>query len=726
MAFAIIANGALGAALSEALNDAGLACSLLPAPPAAHLASTLVVIALENAPLAEVLDHLRHCFALGLPVLVVSVEGANVVFGPLAVPGVSACLECRLRGSEAGAEPSALLAALARRRVGEAARLSPATLASAASAVADLLRSLDAPQPARRAFSAAHVLGDEHAYALPVMPRGDCVSCRTAVEHDGPLARAALADVAVQLELEGFAAELGYNPSRAPQDDAYRRVGIIGGGTAGFLTALALRARLPELEVTLVESSKIPIISVGEATTPDMVKFLHAPSQLGIDIVDFHRAVLPTLKLGIRFLWGEDPQGFSYPFQYAPLVDAARHDGALDNQSVASLLMGHDRAPLLDDGQGGLLSLLESLRFAYHLDNERFVHFLHDEARRRGVTLLDATVAEVVTTPDGEEIERLVTDDGRELRFDLYVDATGFRSLLLEQALRSPFKSYAESLFTDSAIAANVPHDGVVKPYTQARTMDAGWCWTIPFEAADHIGYVYSSAFLSADAALAEMRRVHPAMGEPRQVRFRSGRHEHFFKGNVVAVGNAYAFVEPLESTALHMLIFELEHLTNHFPRRHDTATKARLGERVNEVWDQLRWFLAAHYRYNRRLDTPFWRAARADADVSGARARLELFAEQAPLSDRPSLFYSVFAPDFFAGDHAFDTLLMGQRVPARLGSARLDADAWQRRVALRRKTALAALGQAEALPLLREQRPDLLRRFISSPDSWVHHWVAR
>src|SRR5262249_11227469 len=144
---------------------------------------------------------------------------------------------------------------------------------------------------------------------------------------------------------------------------------------------------------------------------------------------------------------------------------------------------------------------------------------------------------------------------------DLYVDASGFRSLLLEKFLGSPFESYASSLFCDRAIVAAVPQTRAIHPYTTAETMAAGWCWRIPVGGEDHRGYVHASAFLDEDAAVAEMARANPGMGEVRVVRFRSGRHRDLWLKNVVAVGNAYGFVEPLESTALHMVIVEVGYL---------------------------------------------------------------------------------------------------------------------------------------------------------------------
>src|SRR5262249_49008438 len=177
-----------------------------------------------------------------------------------------------------------------------------------------------------------------------------------------------------------------------------------------------------------------------------------------------------------------------------------------------------------------------------------------EHARREGVEYLDRTVAGAVVA-DAGRVDHLATQEGDALRFDLYIDATGFRSLLIEGALGSPYLPYDSTLLCDRAVVANLPHGGLLKPYTLAETMDAGWCWNIPQVDEDHRGYVYSSAFLDVDAAAAEMRRKNPGMSDYWTVKFRSGRHRDFWLGNVVAVGNAYGFVEPLESTALHMVI---------------------------------------------------------------------------------------------------------------------------------------------------------------------------
>jgi tryptophan halogenase len=493
-----------------------------------------------------------------------------------------------------------------------------------------------------------------------------------------------------------------------------RRVVVVGGGTAGYFAALALKRQLPDLDVTLVESSNIPIIGVGEATTPLMPPFLH--QQLGIDIVDLYREVRPTWKLGIKFDWGlPGDYSFNFPFGDSSVVEAYAQDGTIENQSVLAMMMARDRTPIVRGDDGEPLSLLPELKFAYHLDNKPFVAYLAKVAGAAGIHHLDAVVKDAITA-DGESIDRLILDEGRELRGDLYVDATGFRALLIEKILGSPFTSFASSLFCDSAVVATVPQAGTIQPYTTAQTMDAGWCWRIPVEGEDHRGYVYSSAHLTPDAAQAEMRAKNPGLGEPWSVRFRSGRHREFWKGNTVAIGNSYGFVEPLESTTLHMVIIEIAYLIGGLRTDADGRQyRAFANQNVGAHWDDLRWFLTIHYKFNRKTETTFWRDVRETADVSGIAPLLERFARVGPWLDTEQFLISdsTFVPGVIA-------ILLGQQVPCpRPTAMALPKTAWEARVAESRALVDRALTQADALDLLR-RRPDLLQEVATSDGSWV------
>jgi len=494
-------------------------------------------------------------------------------------------------------------------------------------------------------------------------------------------------------------------------------VGVLGGGTAGYFAALALRARFPELAVTVVESSKIPIIGVGEATTPPLVTFLH--SYLGIDVHEMYREVVPTWKLGIHFEWGP-PGGFDYPFSWGDLADAEAHDGSIQRASIGALLMQGKRGPIARKDDDGVVSLFPAVRFAYHLDNRRFVRFLKKCADRAGVRYRDAEIADVATRPGprGEaEIAHLKTVDGEELAFDFYVDCTGFRSLLVGKTFGSAFTSYASTLYCDRAVVADVPHDGTIKPYTLAETMDHGWCWNIPMRDVDHRGYVYSSAFCSEEQAVAEMRAKNPGMGPHWSVKFRSGRHAHFTRGNMAAIGNAYGFVEPLESTALHMVIIEVTRLVKLLdadptsPEDHDRDV---LDRRIGAHWDYLRYFLGLHYRFNRRLDTPFWRACRSDVDISGLTEVVEDFRANGPLSARNVKT----APDAIFGAGGLDIMLLGQQVRGARAAPRVDAAAWQARCAEREAIVARSLPHADALRAS-EENPPFMDSLLRDPDGW-------
>jgi tryptophan halogenase len=512
----------------------------------------------------------------------------------------------------------------------------------------------------------------------------------------------------------------------AAEPEPYRRIGIIGGGTAGFLVALALRARLPHLDITLIESSSIPIIGVGEATTPHIIPFLHNICK--IDMLDFYQNVRPTWKLGIKFEWGKpDMSHFLAPFDWdensVGMVGSLRYDGNINAMTITSLFMDQQRAPILTNEDGGITSLLPYISHAYHLENRRLVSYLHKVADSRGVKHLDRKITDVVLTPDGEQVDHVVTDQGENLSFDLFIDCSGFRSLLLDQKLKTPFVSYASTLYTDRALTFSTPHDGKIKPYTTATTMNSGWTWTIPHEERDNHGYVFSSAFCSPDEAEREARARWPRMNEVSDVvSFRSGRHEAGWRGNVVAIGNAHAFVEPLESTGLLMICLTIQKLVSIFPRsKRDDSARMLLNSFLAQKWDGLRWFIGVHYKFNRRLDTPFWQEVRANADVSGAELLLRAYESSAPLicydEEVSRILWGSGIPAI-CGVSGYDCLLLGQGVPTRLLDVTEPREAWEKRKQFGVELAKRGIDHARALALVKE-RPELLHQELTAPGNY-------
>lgn len=509
-------------------------------------------------------------------------------------------------------------------------------------------------------------------------------------------------------ELLELPRELALPRRRRRRDSSIRSVAVLGGGTAGYLAALTLRRKLPDLEVTVIESPEISVIGVGEATTPLLPALLHGT--LGLDIYDFFRQVRPTWKLGIRFLWGRPaPHAFNYPFAAGRLDDALAHDGHPDGYCLPSLLMKARRSPLVRLEDGSLAWTPEP--FAYHVDNRRFVDFLQRAAEAAGIRRcrrhIVGTELEERGDPDGPCVAALVSDEGQRLAFDFFVDASGFSSRLLGKGLKTPFSSFAASLPTDSALVFDSPGNGPLPPYTCAETFDSGWAWSLPQQDGDHRGYVFSSAHASPAEAERELARRLGDVGELRLLRFRCGRHAQAWKANVFALGNAFGFVEPLESTALHMVVVAIHLLLRHFPGEPpEVANRKQVNEHLGGFWDQLRDFLALHFRFNGRLDTPFWRDCRQGVKLGGAEETVAFYRERGNLSSGPHLLRF----DSLWGDFGRDVILRGQGVPAPAPRPDLPERSWRRLQSRSRNLVAAALPMREALAVAAEG-PDLLRR---------------
>jgi tryptophan 7-halogenase len=485
------------------------------------------------------------------------------------------------------------------------------------------------------------------------------------------------------------------------------RVLVLGGGSAGFLAALVLKHRLPHVGVTVLRSPDIGIIGVGEGTTVGIPRLLHG--YLGVPLGEFFRQAEPLWKLGIRFLWGPRPY-FDYCFaphldlRYAALkwptgfyLDG---DDDWDCPGVQSGLMTHDAVWVR--GAGGRPVLVPD--FAYHIENEKFVRWLETHARRLGIDIRDDTVSHVRRGEAG--VLGLDLASGGTAEADFYVDASGFASRLLGQALAEPFVSFKSSLFCDKAVVGGWERraDEPVKPYTTAETMAAGWAWQIEHEFRVNRGYVYSSAFLSDADAEAEFRAANPAVGPTRVVRFVSGRYDRGWVKNVAAIGNAAGFVEPLEATSLATLgdhaVSLAETLADADLRPRD-GHRAQFNRRCGNMWDGIRGFLGLHYRFNTRLDTPFWRACRADVSLGVSEGFVRHYQENGPeLTWRSTLL----PPNDSFGMDGYLSLLVGQKVPFahKPAVSANDRETWRRVRASVREQTRQGLSVPQALALVR------------------------
>lgn len=453
-----------------------------------------------------------------------------------------------------------------------------------------------------------------------------------------------------------------------------QKIVVLGGGSAGLIAALTIKRKQPQLSVRVVRSPEIGIIGVGEGTTAAFPRHFFEFLKLSPKV--FYEMAEPTWKLGIKFIWG--PRGaFHYTFaqEYA-----ARHpqltrnngfymDGEFPWAGRLSAFMEADKAfPRRQDGAPQIHN-----QHAFHIENIKLVAALEHWCLTEGVEITDGTMtrAELSDQPaangDGQ-IAALHLESGERVEADLFVDASGFRSELIGRALGEPYQSFDDSLFCDRAVIAGWPRtDETIKPYTIAETYDAGWTWQIEHEHWINRGYVYSSAFISDEDALAEFRRKNPRIAnEPRVVRFRSGRSRRTWVGNVVGIGNSVGFVEPLEATALQVVCVECSTLADSLA---DSLCEPgpRLVELYNrfntESWDEIRDFLAVHYAFNTALDTPFWRACRADTKLGGAEPMVEFFRENGPSGVATE---TLLRPSNSFGIDGYQAMLVGQAVPHR------------------------------------------------------------
>ncbi len=466
---------------------------------------------------------------------------------------------------------------------------------------------------------------------------------------------------------------------------------IVGGGSAGFITAIALKTHLPGLKLKVVRSKEIGVIGVGESTVPYLVAFLH--HHLKLDPTYFYKCVDPVWKLGLRFLWGKQPW-FDYTFgtqlarNYPGLSREAAFYVGSNFQDVGpqTALMSRNKAFMrTPDGKPDL-----SAPFAYHLENVRFVAWLEHHARNLGAEVIDGLVEHVA---EGEEGVRDITlKDGQKFTADLYVDCTGFRSMLLGGLLKEPFVSYASTLFCNSAVTGGwdrAPGEDV-QPYTTCETMDAGWCWQIDHAKVVNRGYVFSSDFMTDSQAEAEFRRKNPRVTNTHFIRFRSGRFERSWVKNVVAIGNSAGFVEPLESTAIAAFCIAVSFLTTAMEQCAASPTESWIkmfNQAFRRRWDGIRKFLAIHYRFNERLNTPFWRACREKVELAGAEPIVEFFQQNGP--ERHFQHYMLDKDDlFFASQRTRLSMLLGMGVPTKVTLT--EASEWDKWDAVR-----ASLGRA-------------------------------
>ena len=481
---------------------------------------------------------------------------------------------------------------------------------------------------------------------------------------------------------------------------------VLGAGSAGLLSALSLKKKFPQLTVRVVRSSEMGVIGVGEGTTPAMPR--HLFDHLGMNPATFYARAEPTWKLGIRFLWGPR-EHFDYTFSNQ--LDAQwnnlprpngfyAHDEFRWNDLQAALMADGKAFPRNPRGGGPDMSG----GFGFHIENKKLVETLEIMAAELGVTFTEGKVSGTERGPGG--LSALLLDDGQRLEADFFIDCSGFRSELLGRALAEPFVSYDRALFCDRAVIGGWERTTEpILPYTIAETMEAGWAWQIEHEHHINRGYVYCSQFISDDEACAEFQRKNPqAPASPRVVKFRSGRYARVWVDNVVAIGNAAGFVEPLEATALMVVTQQCQHLTTmleHTAMQPTPTGRALFNKLIVESFDDTRDFLALHYKLNTRLDNPFWRHCVADTDMGGLGPLLDFYKENGPTGVAR---YTLPTQMSNFGIEGYLVMLVGNKAPykARHVATSAEQHAWTTNRSAYMATALQGLTVAESLRIIR------------------------
>lgn len=415
------------------------------------------------------------------------------------------------------------------------------------------------------------------------------------------------------------------------------KVVIAGGGTAGWMAACGLSTRLGSLlDITLIESDAIGTVGVGEATIPPMRNFHRL---MNIDEQEFMRETQATFKLGIEFNnWGDI--GDSYIHSFGEIGQrswmAEFHEFWMEAQALGFGGSLEDYCLELKAAKAGKFAThLDDTRlnFAFHLDATRYAKYLRQKSESAGVRRVEGLIKEIQKDDQTGDIKALLLDSGELIEGDLFIDCTGFRSLLLGDALGVEFDDWSHWLFSDRAIAVQTTSTEEPVPYTRATAHASGWQWRIPLQSRVGNGIVYSSRFMSDDEAKQTLldNISGELITEPRQLRYRTGSRQKSWQNNCVALGLSSGFIEPLESTSIHLVMTAIIRLIRLFPFG---DSKEALADRFNQETrteiETVRDFVILHYKQTNRTDSDFWNAYRT-MDIPDTLAhRIDIFKKNA------------------------------------------------------------------------------------------------
>ncbi|HTU65936.1 MAG TPA: tryptophan halogenase family protein [Steroidobacteraceae bacterium] len=415
-----------------------------------------------------------------------------------------------------------------------------------------------------------------------------------------------------------------------------RRVVIAGGGTAGWMAAAALSQQFHGiLDISLVESEEIGTVGVGESTIPPIRTFHRL---LGINEQDFMRATAATFKLGILFdNWGQIGERYIHPFGATGKSTWAVNFHHFWLHSLARGMPSEYGEFCLEHQAAKAGKFFtgpnSETSYAYHLDASVYAKFLRKFTEKFGVRRIEGKIKEIRQHAETGFIESLVLDSGQVVEGDLFIDCTGFRGLLIEQTLKTGYEDWNHWLPCDSAVAVQTESTGPAVPYTRAIAHEAGWRWRIPLQHRVGNGLVYCSRYMSDQEATDKlMREVEGrTLVQPRVIKFRTGRRRNAWNKNVIAVGLANGFVEPLESTSIHLIMTSMTRLIYLFP--FPNVTQAIIDQYNDESRleaERVRDFIILHYCATRRDDSPLWKYCSTMSLPEPLQRRIDLFRERA------------------------------------------------------------------------------------------------
>ncbi|MFN3211861.1 MAG: tryptophan halogenase family protein [Henriciella sp.] len=422
------------------------------------------------------------------------------------------------------------------------------------------------------------------------------------------------------------------------QNQHIENVVIVGGGTAGWIAAAAMARLLGSaVKITLIESEAIGTVGVGEATIPQIRRLNGA---LGLNEYEFVRETNGTFKLGIEFNnWGHVGERYLHTFGDAGINLASLHfhhywlrgraEGGSENLWDYSL---HHKAAY--SNKFGRLdrvgkTSMTGLAYAFHFDAGLYARYLRKHAEANGVTRIEGKVVDVLLTPETGFIESVTLERGETISADLFIDCSGFRGLLIGQALGVEYQDWSRWLPCDGAVAVGCESTQPLLPYTKATAHEAGWQWRIPLQHRTGNGHVFSEQFTSEDRAteLLLSNLDGAPMGEPKRLRFTTGRRQKFWHNNCVSLGLASGFLEPLESTSIHLIQSNISKLIELFPDKgFDPSTEREYNRQVGHEYELIRDFLILHYHRTDREDSEFWRYCKNMSVPDSLTEKMALF----------------------------------------------------------------------------------------------------